>query len=87
MVRSAGLKFELIVNSEYGGATSNEEFANRSLQYLDLYHAKGGRPDGYVLEGWYRYPDQLSPDTDPHTLSNTAVKFAERIREARQSTP
>jgi hypothetical protein len=81
IVRSAGLAFELIVNSEYGGATSNEDFAQRSLAYLDLYHASGGRPDRYVLEGWYQYPDRLGPDTQPHTLSHTAIEFANRIRQ------
>ncbi len=81
IVRSSGLKFELIVNSEYGGAHSNEDFAKRSLEYLDLYHAHGGRPDRYILEGWYRFPDRLGPDDQPFTLSNTAIQFAHRIKD------
>ncbi|WP_182868090.1 hypothetical protein [Stieleria mannarensis] len=85
IVRSAGLKFELIVNSEYGGATSNEAFAKRSLEYLDLYHRHGGRPDRYILEGWYRFPDRLGPDSEPFTLSHTAVEFADRIQKRDQS--
>jgi len=79
ITRTAGLKFDLIVNSEYGGATSNQAFAERSLEYLDLYHRKGGRPDRYILEGWFQYPDQLGPDTQPFTLSHTVTEFAQRI--------
>lgn len=79
LVRDSGYKFELIVNSEYGGATSNEGFAKHSLEYLDLYHRRGGRPDRYVWEGWYQYPKQVAPDTVPYTLSHTAVEYAKRI--------
>ncbi|WP_436714503.1 hypothetical protein U8335_15635 [Roseiconus lacunae] len=79
ITRKAGLRFELIVNSEYGGATSNEAFAKRSLEYLHRYHEHGGRPDRYVLEGWYQYPNRVAPDTEMHTLSHTALEFDRQI--------
>jgi hypothetical protein len=80
ITRAAGLKFDLIVNSENGGATSNQAFAERSLEYLELYRSKGGRPDRTILEGWYQYPDRLGPDSESYTLSHTAIEFAKRNR-------
>lgn len=79
ITHQAHLKFELIVNSEDGGATSNQAFAERSLQYLALYRKRGGAPERVVLEGWYQYPDRLGPDTQPYTLSHTALEFARRL--------
>lgn len=81
LTRDAGLRFDLIVNSENGGATSNQAFSEKSLEYLDLYHRIGGRPDRYILEGWFQYPDQVGPDSQPYTLTHLARQFHARISE------
>ncbi len=40
-----------------------------------------GGPDRVILEGWFRYPEKLGPDTEAYTLSHTAIEFAKRMKQ------
>jgi hypothetical protein len=73
--RSQGLDFNLIVNSETGGQTSNQLFYENTLRMLEIYMAAGGHPDRYIIQSWYPYPNVITPESGP-VYSMTALAQA-----------
>jgi hypothetical protein len=58
-------------------------FYDETLRYLDTYRKAGGSAHGYIIEGWYRYPTKVVPETEPYTLTNLAKSFIETVKEKR----
>ncbi|MFC1736443.1 hypothetical protein ACFL1X_10005 [Candidatus Hydrogenedentota bacterium] len=73
-VRGQGLQFNLIVHNA-GNDSSNQEYYEDMLSYLDLYREAGGAPDRYIIQSWKPWPDKNLPETEPYT-STYAVKAA-----------
>jgi hypothetical protein len=71
-VRAAGLPFALIYNSAEGGTTSNAQFHDDTVAFVEAYQAAGGDPEIRHVESWYTYPDTMLPETEDYTLTNTA---------------
>lgn len=68
-VKKRGLHFELLLNSEAGGAAGGDMFTRKTLEYLDEYLAAGGTPSGIQVQTWYREPARVTPETDPATFT------------------
>ncbi len=73
-VHSQGLQFNLIIHNA-GIESSNQEYYEDMLSYLDLYREAGGAPDRYIIQSWKPWPDKNLPETEPYTSTN-AVKAA-----------
>ena len=67
--RSRGLEFNLIVNSERGGKTSDKAFCERTLKMIDAYVKAGGRPTRYVVQSWYPYPKAVVPESTGYSMA------------------
>lgn len=80
ITRSKGLKFQLIINSEQGGMTSDKAFYENTLKYLDAYRAAGGKPDIYIVESWYKYPIAVTPETKPYSMTALVKKIIEKVK-------
>lgn len=78
-VESYGVPFDLIANSEKGGAESGLAFEQRSLEYLSYYRSAGGSPARYVFEAWYPHPEKVGPETEPGTLTHLALEAIRRL--------
>ena len=77
--REQGLSFNLIVNTEYGGATSDQVFYERTLSMVDAYLASGGQADRYFVQSWYDYPLTVLPERDPHSMAALALAVVDRV--------
>jgi len=82
--RSAGLKFNLIANSEAGGRESDESFYNNTLRMVDTYIKAGGRPDRWFIQSWYEHPVQVVPESAKFSMT-ALIKAAVRRIEASQA--
>jgi hypothetical protein len=67
--RSRGIPFNLIINSQEGGNTSDEMFYKRTLKMLDVYMQAGGKPDRYIIQSWYPYPEAIAPETEAYSMT------------------
>ena len=70
---SYGLAFGLIYNSQRGGghscdSSSDKLFYDDVMTYLDLYKERGGSPQNYVIQSWYKRPYVLAPETQPYSF-------------------
>lgn len=74
-----GVGFNMIVNSERGGESSDHDFANLTLWYLARLQSLGLDPDRYTVESWYPYPKRNVPESDPDTMAG----LTKRILDAR----
>ncbi len=74
------LKVNLIFNSERGGHTSNALFAQESLEYIELYYAKGGAPDAAIVQSWYPHPTTIVPESTPDTMTNLTLRVARLLK-------
>ncbi|MCL2159232.1 MAG: hypothetical protein FWH48_07485 [Oscillospiraceae bacterium] len=81
MVRSDGMEFIVIFNSQQGGGEHSGTFARNTVRYIDMYLDRGGRPDGYELQSWYPNPEQWLPEDDDKTMSGTVKAAAELLKE------
>jgi|GEM_PF-784808 len=70
--REQGLQFNLIVNSERGGHTSDEAFCTETLKMAETYVKAGGRPTRWFVQSWYAHPTQIVPESAPHSLTGLA---------------
>ena len=82
LVKSEGLEFNLIVNSCGGGGSSSEAFCTGTLDYLDAYSKAGGSADRYIVQSWYKYPEEVVPATTPYTMTWLVKKVMERLNQA-----
>lgn len=72
-----GLRFILIAN--IGSSTTSEAFQQGVFNFLEDYKADGGTPFAYMIQSWYPVPLKTLPETDPFTLSNTALEALGRF--------
>ena len=86
--KAAGMKFGLIFNCDiagYGKRFTPEKYFADTVDFLDLYTSKGGKPDYYINESWYFLPDgthvpELLPETEPYTMTNLTMRFIEKVK-------
>jgi hypothetical protein len=76
---AADLDFNLIVNSEEGGNTSAELFAERTRAFVKLYETAGGSPARYVVQSWYPEPKKAVPESQAHTMTWLVNEAAEAL--------
>jgi hypothetical protein len=87
-----GIQFGILVLSYEGGQNNEKLFYERTDTFMKEYKRRGGNPDIYFPESWYRYPWKALPenstDTYPHTkyLLNIA-KLATEQPSKPSSTP
>jgi alkaline phosphatase len=81
-VKGEGLEFNLIINSQRAGERTPEEYYRETLDFLELYRSRGGKPDRYVVQSWYTQPtrDQVLPETEPHTFMNLVREVITRVK-------
>ncbi len=85
-VRKHELEFNLIFNSQRGGNTSAELFCKETVEFIDLYQRRGGRPDRYIIQSWYTHPtrDQIVPESDPNTFTGLVKQVITRVKGVKQ---
>lgn len=79
-VKSQGVKFDIVLNSDLGGNTSAQAFSERSLEFLNWYQASGGQADRYIVQSWYKYPEKDGPEDEPYTLTHLTAEFLRRLK-------
>jgi hypothetical protein len=80
---SEGLEFNLIVNSERGGQTSDQKFFEETLKFVDLYLTRGGTPKRLIVESWYPNPRAVVPETEPYAMTALVKAVIQRVRESK----
>jgi hypothetical protein len=73
LVQESGMKFGLIYNSVFGMRGSNRDFYFDVMDYIEIYHDYGGRPDIYNIVSWMQFPLVFLPEGTPHTMTNLAL--------------
>ncbi len=86
--RAEKLEVNLIVNSERGGQQSDEAFCRETLLMVDAYLAAGGRPTRWLVQTWYPYPQRVTPESAPSSMTGLAKAVIGKVRaaQARQSS-
>lgn len=81
-VREHGLEYNFIFNSQRGGGESAERFCKESLEFIEYYHAKGGRADRYIMQSWYTHPDRtmIVPEDKPYTFTWLVKETIKRVK-------
>jgi hypothetical protein len=81
-VHEQGLEFNMIFNSERGGAFSAALFRRETLAFIDLYRQRGGRPDRYIIQSWYPHPkrDMIVPESNPDTFMGLVKEVIIRVK-------
>lgn len=81
-VHSRGLEFNLIVNSSVAGETSSELFNKETLEFIDCYKKRGGKPDRYIVQSWYTHPtrEEMLPETSPNTFTWLVKEVIKRVK-------
>ncbi len=74
-----GWEFNLILNSEGGGKTSDRRFHEDTLNMIALYQRAGGRPARYFVQSWYEHPQSIVPCTEPFSMTALAQEVMKRL--------
>ncbi|NOY79648.1 MAG: hypothetical protein GXP31_01455 [Kiritimatiellaeota bacterium] len=85
--RTRGLEFNLIINSEKGGKTSDRAFYERTLRMLDAYVRVGGKPTRYIVQSWYKFPETIVPETAPYSMTALVKAVMEKLAAAGPPRP
>ena len=74
------IDFHLILNAEPrdGGA---QAFHDLTLEYIRRLRRDGLLPDVFLIQSWYKSPQQHVPESDQHTFMGTAREVIELIHE------
>ncbi len=83
--REMGLKVNMIFNTN--GARNAQAYSEQTLAFLDLYHQKVQKPDGYWIQSWYQLPDAWLPETTPYTMTNLMLEAMKKLGRVKPSDP
>ena len=81
-----GIKFNLIINSETGGGTSDKEFYERTLKMLETYIKAGGNPARYIVQSWYSFPKKIVPENKPYSMTHLVKAVLKRLNVQNKKT-
>jgi hypothetical protein len=70
---------QIIFNDQGGGETSSAEFRAQTLAMLSEYLRDSGRPNGYVVQSWFKYPDHVLPESDPNSYTGIMIDAAAEV--------
>ncbi|MDZ4255983.1 MAG: hypothetical protein U1C71_00070, partial [archaeon] len=73
--RDKGIRFGIYYGSAEGGHTSNQAFYENTLRDLVDFKAAGGDPDDIAISSYFPLPDDLYPETDAYSMTNTTRDF------------
>ncbi len=76
--RANNLEAELFVNAQHGDISA-AKFREYTLKYLDEYVQRGGRPDAWFVESWYKHPEKVGPETDPESMAGITRDVIKRL--------
>jgi hypothetical protein len=74
-LRKQGLEFNVIFNSQTSGGNlesdkvvgngAMDDYYKDTLDYIKLFRERGGRPDRYIVQSWYKHPiaDEVLPES------------------------
>ncbi len=79
-VKNEGWDVNLIFNSSSGGKSSNENYYNDTMSYIELYENNGGNPDGYWVQSWYPFPSVWMPETTSFTMTNLTNSVLKKVK-------
>jgi hypothetical protein len=75
----AGIVFNADVEKTGGDRSAN--FYGQSLEFIEAYESRGGKPDIYIAESWYTTaPATHLPENTPYTLTNLAKAFIDHVK-------
>lgn len=88
-VHGHGLQFNLIINSEGAGNASIRQFNRETLDFLDLYRKRGGRPDRYIVQSWYPHPlrSEVLQETSPDSFTGLVKEIILRVKGGEDAKP
>lgn len=81
--RARGIPFNLIINSQEGGETSDKMFYERTLKMLDVYVQAGGKPERYIIQSWYSYPETIAPETKAYSMTALVKAAMQKLHQVK----
>ena len=51
-----------------------------SVEWLPRLRAAGGRPDGWIFQTWYKFPEKAAPEEQPFTMTWLAKEAIRKLR-------
>lgn len=77
-LKGLGLEFYLYTNTEE--QESNAVYSEGTLKYVDLYRQRGGAPDGWNVQSWYKVPTSFGPENQQYSMSWLTNEVIKKLR-------
>lgn len=75
--REMGLKVNMIFNTNSG--RNAQLYSEQTLDFIDYYHQRVRRPDGYWIQSWYQLPDTWLPETAAYSMTNLTLEAMKKL--------
>lgn len=94
-VRKQGLEFNVIFNAQISGGDlsseqvvgngSMDQYYQDTLAFIKLYHERGGKPDRYIMQSWYKHPvaQEVLPEDKPPAFTALVKEVLEQVKQPR----
>ncbi len=91
-VRKQGLEFNLIFNAETSGGKLDsdkvvgngamDDYYRDTLDYIKLYRERGGKPDRYIIQSWYKHPiaEEVLPESKRPSFTSLVKVVIEDVK-------
>jgi hypothetical protein len=91
-VRKQGLEFNVIFNAETSGGKLDsdqvvgngamDDYYKDTLDYIKLYRRRGGKPDRYIIQSWYKHPiaEEVLPESGRSSFTALVKKVIEDVK-------
>ncbi len=77
-VKELRLDFYLYTNTEE--QQSSAVYSEGTLKYVDLYRQRGGAPDGWNVQSWYKVPTSFGPENQQYSMSWLTNEVIKKLR-------
>ncbi len=78
-VHREGLEFNLVVNSHEAKAAG---YCQATLEYVRMYKKAGGKPDRWIVQSWYTYPEanEVLPESNENTFTHLTQQIIREVK-------
>ncbi|MHC1696368.1 MAG: hypothetical protein AB9835_14115 [Eubacteriales bacterium] len=81
-VKALGLKFAVFFNSSMSGTEGPDaKYYLETMSFINQYTEKGGNPDVYYIESWYKHPTEYLPEDKLYTQAYITAQVIKQVRE------
>ena len=76
------LSFDLEMATDIARSAASDNIDD-TLKMLDVYVQAGGKPERYIIQSWYSYPETIAPETAAYSMTALVKAAMQKLHQVK----